>query len=517
VTEDPAPDSVSTASGQPQARPPRDRTVSRRTMITALGVGVAGVAAGGGWYASRDTSKKLPTASVAAWVASRGNRYFIAHRGSGDVIPEHTMPAYQAALDWHAPAMEISTSSTSDGVLICMHDLTYDRTTNLTGTIHDQPSSVLQTARVVQPQLGPAWTRPPLLPRVPLLEDVLKRFGGRIVLCIEAKRDADYDAVMALVDKYRLHDSVIVKLFHTSSRVSAAQAAGYPVFLYLGSNDISESSIGAAAGRLRRTTDYLVIPTTSTTGTGPYLDDSLVGTAVDTGLPVWMYPVHRRSEAAHYFDLGAQGCVSSSVGYNLDTVRAVNRDGWASERVSPGEMSRQPDQLSFAPTWPGQDELSLHINGRQQFMTLGQFSPVAKTSYRVDFAARWDVLPNKNDSSGLVLAFAHTDDRYYQVGLGQSSGYQATSRSDGVIELSSHSASSTAEVPLDQRATARAVAGEWMTFRLDVTPTTITWARLDLTEPASVTTVDTAYRGGYLHVGRASTTGSVTLRQLRIH
>src|SRR5664280_186725 len=134
---------------------PSSRRVSRRTLLAA-GVGVVGAGVAVGWYEASGGSGEPLT--VERWAGSRGDRYFIGHRGSGDVRPEHTMEAYDAARHWRAEAIEVSTSSTSDGVLICMHDLTYDRTTNARGTILDIPSSALSRIGVRQAQLGPVWT-----------------------------------------------------------------------------------------------------------------------------------------------------------------------------------------------------------------------------------------------------------------------------------------------------------------------------------------------------------------------
>ena len=183
-------------------------------ILGAIGLGVAGVFAGAEWLSSSPTTTTTAgwaqrTITLAQWRQTRGQHYLIGHRGSGDVRPEHTIQAYDAAMAWGANALEISTSSTSDGVLVCMHDLTYDRTTNGRGAINAQPSSVLDRIRVTQPQLGQAWMTPPL-PRVPRLDDVLARYGGHAVLCIEAKRDADYAAMIALVERHGLQDSVIV-------------------------------------------------------------------------------------------------------------------------------------------------------------------------------------------------------------------------------------------------------------------------------------------------------------------
>ncbi|MCW2523595.1 MAG: hypothetical protein JWO63_1930, partial [Frankiales bacterium] len=374
-------------------------------MLAALGVGAAAVAGGLTWYELAQDDRPI---TVASWRASRGERYLVAHRGAGDVKPEHTLQAYRAARSWGAQAMEISASSTSDGVLICMHDLTYDRTTNFTGVIHDQPSSVLSHVRVLQPQLGPAWTRAPL-PQVPLLDEALSELGGHAVLCLEPKRDEDYDAVIAMIDKHKLHDSVVIKLFHTSSKLAVASAAGYPVFAYLAQSDVSLDTIDQLAARLDADRDYLVIPSASN-DTEEYLPDNLVAAAVATGVPVWVYPIHRRSEAEHYFNLGVAGVISASIGYSRSVIGPKRAEEWSSGAISPGEITREPATTAYAPRWGSDGTLALAAQGEQHFLTLGQLSPLkdARRSYRIDFEARWDTLP-LDTGACLSIAFGHAD------------------------------------------------------------------------------------------------------------
>jgi glycerophosphoryl diester phosphodiesterase len=426
------------------------------------------------------------------------------------------MPAYDAAYHWGAEAMEISTSSTSDGVLICMHDLSYDRTTTITGVIHDLPSSVLTTARVRQPQLGPYWTTPPL-PKIPLLKDVLSRFGGRMVLCVEAKRDADYPAVAAMVERHGLHDSVVMKLFHTSSQIDAAKRADYPVFVYLASNDVSAASIAATAARLDPARDYLVIPTSSANGQ-EYLPDSLVHAAVGTGVPTWVYPVHRRSEADHYRDLGVVGTVSSSVGYSSNTAQRVSSDDWTSGKVSSGEMTLDPSATAYEPRWHDGGVIALAAQNIQHFLTLGQFCPVpaAAASYRIEFDACWTMFPGDRRTN-ISLVFGQTDDRYYQSQLGHSDGYDAVITVQGALQLFRHVAGSTDPIALGAPAsTSEPQLGSWMSFRLDVSTTELRWARTDAAGVGAVSAEDSHVRGGYLHIGRTSTDGAVGFRNFRV-
>src|SRR6476659_11052597 len=52
----------------------------------------------------------------------------VAHRGSSDQNPEHTLKAYLAALDEGAEALECDVRLTADGHLVCVHDRDLRRT-----------------------------------------------------------------------------------------------------------------------------------------------------------------------------------------------------------------------------------------------------------------------------------------------------------------------------------------------------------------------------------------------------
>ncbi len=62
----------------------------------------------------------------------------IAHRGASAYAPEHTMAAYQLALDQGADFIEPDLQITSDGRLIALHDLTLERTTNVRDVFPDR-------------------------------------------------------------------------------------------------------------------------------------------------------------------------------------------------------------------------------------------------------------------------------------------------------------------------------------------------------------------------------------------
>lgn len=64
-----------------------------------------------------------------------GGPLIFAHRGSSDIMPEHTLAAYQHAIDEGADGLECDVRLTRDGHLVCVHDRRLDRTSNGRGLV----------------------------------------------------------------------------------------------------------------------------------------------------------------------------------------------------------------------------------------------------------------------------------------------------------------------------------------------------------------------------------------------
>src|SRR6476620_6471150 len=69
-----------------------------------------------------------------------GPKQLIAHRGASGYAPEHTIASYQTALDQKADFVEPDLAITKDGILICLHDDTLERTTNVKDVFPDRDS-----------------------------------------------------------------------------------------------------------------------------------------------------------------------------------------------------------------------------------------------------------------------------------------------------------------------------------------------------------------------------------------
>jgi len=97
-------------------------TLARRRFLKLFSSGIGIIAA-----------KTLSTADAQS--QSKGSttprKSLIAHRGASAYAPEHTLESYQLALKQNADFVEQDLQITRDGVLVCLHDLTLERTTNV--------------------------------------------------------------------------------------------------------------------------------------------------------------------------------------------------------------------------------------------------------------------------------------------------------------------------------------------------------------------------------------------------
>lgn len=89
----------------------------------------------------------LPSA-FAVLSGQQARKILIAHRGASAYAPEHTTAAYRLALEQAADFVEQDLQISKDGVLVCLHDLSLERTTN----VED-----LFPARSVAGPKGPTW------------------------------------------------------------------------------------------------------------------------------------------------------------------------------------------------------------------------------------------------------------------------------------------------------------------------------------------------------------------------
>jgi glycerophosphoryl diester phosphodiesterase len=93
-------------------------------------------------------------------VRARGDlsgKQLIAHRGASAYAPEHTLAAYRLAMEHGADYVEQDLAVTRDGVLICLHDDTLDRTSNVAEIFPARKSQVSSLKSEESGGVGGGW------------------------------------------------------------------------------------------------------------------------------------------------------------------------------------------------------------------------------------------------------------------------------------------------------------------------------------------------------------------------
>lgn len=143
--------------------------------------------------------------------------HVVAHRGSSDDVPEHTLAAYLKAVEDGADALECDVRLTADGHLVCVHDRRVNRTSNGRGLV-----STLELSELSELDFGswkapgafpddaeaPEWDRTSVLTLERLLQLVVDA-GRPVQLAIETKHPTRYAGLVErrlveLLDRYGL-------------------------------------------------------------------------------------------------------------------------------------------------------------------------------------------------------------------------------------------------------------------------------------------------------------------------
>jgi len=142
--------------------------------------------------------------------------WIVAHRGVSMHAPENTFAAFDLALREGADFIELDVRRSRDGRLVVIHDATVDRTTNGRGRVADLPWEELNRLDAGS-WFSPAFSGQPL----PLLEEVLDRYTGKIGLLVELKEpDAEGELAGLLIRRglqNGLENRLIVQSFHADS------------------------------------------------------------------------------------------------------------------------------------------------------------------------------------------------------------------------------------------------------------------------------------------------------------
>jgi Glycerophosphoryl diester phosphodiesterase len=407
--------------------------------------------------------------------------FYIAHRGSGDNWPEHTMDAYSHSVGLGAKAIEVSVNATKDGVLVCHHDTTMARTSGENVAIADLTWSELSKLKIdARAWLGPASHPQP----IPRLKDVLKAYAKSHVIFVEDKQGTNTAALLKLMDGYPDSNTRFVwKQWAAAGQYAVARQHGYKTWGYFTPELIPHAS--TYAGRF----DYLGLMHTST--------DAEIAEVVALGKPVIVWEVHYRSMRDRLQKLGVVGMMCSNLPYVANLVSPAHTDAFATGLRAPGDLPWTVDQgWGVQPAIDqGAGDIRIAHSGIQSYL-MGSMAPIAQSSHTITARLRWpETLPQATEHAG--IAFGQEDDQPYRVSIaGEVGGYHAILRATGALELYSRAAGVAAGTKLASVATAAPKSGEWIDLSVRVTPDSIVVTRAGSSNWTAGSS-DSRYRGGY--------------------
>jgi glycerophosphoryl diester phosphodiesterase len=137
-----------------------------------------------------------------------------AHRGASHYAPENTISAFNLALQHGAHAIELDVMLSADDHVVVIHDATVDRTTNGSGEVRKMNLVDLRNL-----DAGSYFDSQFRGEKIPTLEEVFVKFGGKVYINIELKNNPNLDDPLTritaeLVKKFGLQEGVLFSSFN---------------------------------------------------------------------------------------------------------------------------------------------------------------------------------------------------------------------------------------------------------------------------------------------------------------
>ena len=139
----------------------------------------------------------------------------MAHRGAAAVAPEHTIPAYEAAVAAGVDALWLDVQESADEHLVVVHDTRLERTTNGRGRVRERTVRELKRLDAGR-RFGWRFRGQ----RIQTLPEVLERFRDRVGFVVELRGGSDVfpgieERTLGLLSLYGAADrSLVVSYDH---------------------------------------------------------------------------------------------------------------------------------------------------------------------------------------------------------------------------------------------------------------------------------------------------------------
>lgn len=149
----------------------------------------------------------------------------IAHRSDWRHYPENSLAAMEGAIAMGVDMVEIDVQRTADGVLVCCHDSSVDRTTTGKGKIKELTADYISTLKLKTKQGITDYG-------VPTLAEALELCKGRVLINID-KGYNYYDQILQMLVERDMVNQVLIKSSKDASVVAEKFAPYTTNMLYM--------------------------------------------------------------------------------------------------------------------------------------------------------------------------------------------------------------------------------------------------------------------------------------------
>ncbi|MGX1560747.1 glycerophosphodiester phosphodiesterase [Streptomyces sp. NPDC055506] len=236
---------------------------------------------------------------------------YVAHRGGAHEVPENSMSGLMTAYRrGTAQVLDFDTRLLRDGTPVVFHDESLNRTTYLGGAVRGLDAREWQGVRLRPRDVLPGSWRSE---RPPTVAEVLDRFGGRIVLMLEAKDPRSLDRLAGLIRARGLTRSVFVN----SNDPGVARRAHRLGLL----TQVWRSARQLRTDRPERWRSYVDL-----LDVDHRARDADLVRAVNSGIPrVWAHTVMTDAQRDRVLELGCTGVITDAPGR---LARIAERKAW---------------------------------------------------------------------------------------------------------------------------------------------------------------------------------------------
>lgn len=451
--------------------------------------------------------------------AAAGKPVIIPHRGAGSLVaPENTLEAFRLGSSYGAGVIDGGdlwplAGSTDD--LAVNHNATIDYMTTLSGNIIDYTPMSYRNAPVdaggPTGWFGGTWGLDPTATggfrslRSVTYDDLLREFGGRIVMAPEVKGTPGTPYLLKQIQRYGYQKSLLVQHFSASQLTQFTAIGCDTMWLSVNGTDATKDAVAATG------TKYVCFAADTT------LDATVSSWVADGRFTVGIYTINRHWQRDKYDALGCKFYFSDSpVYFTKDTtLYRTTRDTFTGGDYFHGHMSNL--EGSVASGGRGYFETGGWLTipsvvsaaadtGTERAVYLGYMAPAASASFTLDADVRYGTLPTDTTRyAGLVFA-CPTDKSFFRTN--SDFGYTLILRVNGTLALTYYDGTLAVSGPT--KATGAITAGTVAHLQVQVTPTQIIAKRTDAgsTDTTALTWAHGGTRGLYgPHVSRTDGSG----------